>query len=74
MKTLRSLWAFLSAIFCLAGTCLILVEVHSISPFADVGVLAGGTLIALAVCALFMAVEEHLRLKALARHMRHPSR
>jgi len=69
MKSRRSLWALLSALFSVAGTSVVLIATYSTSDLADAAVLLGATLLGLAVFALFMALAEHRRLKALTRHM-----
>jgi hypothetical protein len=69
MKTRRSLWASLSVTLSIAGTTVVLLASRRHDGLADGGVLAGATLLGLAVFAVFMAVAEHRRLKALARHM-----
>jgi hypothetical protein len=72
MKSRRSSWALLSALFCAVGTRFILTATRSTSDLADAGVLIGATLLGLALFALFMAAQEHSHLKNLEHHMRYP--
>lgn len=73
MNTHRSMWGFLSLLLSCIGICILVAAVRTPSDLADAGVLIGAILIALAVFPLFMAGQEHSRLKALRHHMRHAS-
>ena len=71
MRTNRSAWVFLSLVLCLVGGYLVFDSVCNPGHLAEGCILLGGTLIALAVFPLRLAVDQHRRSRALARHMGH---
>ena len=74
MRTNRSLWVSLSLVLCLVGGYLVSDSVRNPGHLAEGCILLGGTLIALAVFPLLVAVDQHRQLKVLARHMGHVHR
>jgi hypothetical protein len=73
MRMDRYLWILLSVVLCLPGTHLLLDSVRHPGPFAETSIIFGGVLDALGLVAVFFAFEEHLRVRALARHLRRGS-
>jgi len=73
MRTNRILWASLSLVLCFVGTYVLLDSVYNPGEFGEAGILLGGTLISLALFTTGVAVQQHLQMKALAKHMGHGS-
>lgn len=70
MGTDRCFWAALSILLLWAGAHLLLSSIQHPGEYADELILLGGTLSALGLVPLWVAVKQHLQAKALARHMR----
>jgi hypothetical protein len=72
VTTQRFLWLALSTLLSWAGTYLLLDSIRHPGTYAEEVILAGGTLFALGLVAVYMAFVQHLKIRALARHMRAP--
>ena len=70
MKTDRCFWVVLSILLSWAGAHLLLRSIRHPGDNADELILLGGTLSALGLVPLSVALKQHLRIRALARHMR----
>jgi membrane protein implicated in regulation of membrane protease activity len=70
MKSSFSPWAVLAALLSSAGAGLLLIATRSVSDLADAALLFGATLSALAVFAVFMALQTRVQRKAVSRHAR----
>jgi hypothetical protein len=70
MKSSFSSWALLAGFLSAAGASLLLIAIRSVSDLADAAMLLGATLSALAVFALFTAIQTHAQMKAVSRHIR----
>jgi hypothetical protein len=70
MRTDRCFWIVLSILLCWAGVHILLGSIRHSGGYSDELILVGGTLSALGVVPLFVALEQHLQIRALARHMR----
>jgi ABC-type protease/lipase transport system fused ATPase/permease subunit len=69
MRTNRSLWISMSVFLCTLGGYLVFDSVHDSGGLAEGGILFGGILIGCALFPVSLAIEEHLQLRALQRHM-----
>jgi hypothetical protein len=76
MSTSRLTWIVVAVLLCSAGGYLVFDSVRDTGHLADASVLLGGTLIGVALFALSVAVQQHLQVRAMAKHMRrvHESR
>jgi ABC-type protease/lipase transport system fused ATPase/permease subunit len=70
MRTNRSLWISISAVLCALGGYLVLDSVRNTGGLAEGGILFGGILIGCSLFPVSLAIEQHLQLRALERHMR----
>ena len=71
MRTNRSVWVSLSLVLCFVGGYLVFDSVRNPGHLAEGCILLGGTLMGLALFPLRVAVDQHVQLRALSRHMRH---
>ena len=72
MTTQRFLWLALSTLLSWAGAYLLLDCMRHPGTYAEEVILVGGTLFALGLVAMYLAFLQHLKIRALARHMRAP--
>lgn len=70
MGTERCFWIALSIILSWAGAHLLLGSIRDPGEYADELILLGGTLSALGLVPLWVALKQHLQVKAMAQHMR----
>ena len=70
MRTERWFWVILSILLSWAGVNVLFGSLRHPGDYADELIVLGGTLSALGLVPLFVALKQHLRISALARHMR----
>ena len=70
MRTDRCFWIVLSILLSWAGAHVLLGSIRHPGVYADELILLGGILSALGLVPLFVALKQHLQIRALARHMR----
>lgn len=74
MRIHRLIWTALSLLLLATGGYLLVDSLDSPGKFAEERILLGGTLIALALVSLVFAVQQQMRGRSLANHLRSSSR